>query len=64
MYWQPRNMAIAQHTLKHMFTAVLAECRDELEFLEAYRKEEDKEWVKSEEAVLKEKKKGLKVPYR
>lgn len=47
-----------------MFTAVLAECRDELEFLEAYRKEEDKEWVKSEEAVLKEKKKGLKVPYR
>ncbi len=39
-------MAVAQHTLKHMISTVLRDCRAELEFLEAYRKEDDKDWQK------------------
>lgn len=55
-----RNMAVAQYTLKHMFGKVLHDCRAELEFLEAYRKEDDKEHIKTMDNEIKEKKKGLK----
>jgi len=37
-----RNMAVAQSTLKRMFSKVLAECLPELEYLESYRHLEDK----------------------
>lgn len=56
-----RNMAVAQHTLKHIFSTVLEQCRDELEFLEKYRQVDDKEWIKGEEIAIREKKKGLKT---
>jgi asparaginyl-tRNA synthetase len=49
-----RNMAVAQFTLKHMFSRVLRLCKPELEFLEIYRQTEDKHTYELESSLTKD----------
>jgi len=56
-----RNMAVAQTVLKYVFTQVLEHCMEELEYLEDYRKKDDKAWYDAELAKIKDKKKLIKT---
>lgn len=49
-----RNMAVAQFTLKHMFSKVLENCLAELQYLETYRKSEDKHIYESDLSSTKD----------